>query len=87
MAVAGVELVGGQLAAGLQVDADVDRSERPPERRQRFAASATPLNGRCDKHLSYVQHPPCAKRSPARITSLRRCQPDKHRAPPTYLKR
>ena len=65
---AGVELVGGQLAAGLQVDADVARSERPLERRQRFAAYATPLKGRCDKHLSYVQHPPCAKRSPAPIT-------------------
>ena len=66
---AGVELVGGQLAAGLQEDADVARSERLLERRQNFAAYASPLKGRCSKHLSYVQHPhPCAKRSPEPIT-------------------
>lgn len=61
---AGVELVGGQLAAGLQEDADVARSERLLERRQKFAAYAAPLKSRCDKHLSYVQYPPlCQARS------------------------
>ena len=63
-AAAGVELVGGQLAAGLQVDADVARSKRPFERLQKFFGFCHPFEGRCDKHPSYVRHRPLCQAFP-----------------------